>query len=428
MFRLAVIVLAAMVSPAAGVVSAQEVPRAFRGLFRPSDAPANSRHRVDLSTGISGGYAHADLDSDPLTDAFDLRLYQATLFGTSPVLQYTFTGERAVFGNVAGGSFARYGGRDWRATRYFNHLRVATPIGPRTNVALRGLASYSPFYTFDLSVDPEREDTELLPADEAQPMAKRSSLYLDVAGHIRHRLSTRSEVSLNGGFAYTTYSTKGLDSVTPSGSLQFSRQMTEHARLQLGYGFRQWHYPGSVLPLVRTHNIITGISYSRPLPFARRTQVGFDLGSAVAQTPKAWRYDLTGGAFVLQPLGRAWAAVGNYRRGLDGRTGLSAPLYLIGDTVALTVGGLVGRRVVVRSTGTFFTGTSLFDELQERSRWWSATTSVSTLVLGVAAAYLQIGWTGQRFAAQVGQVSGLPTVVDRFSVFGGLSVGLPLVR
>ena len=51
MFRIAVMVLAATIlSPAAGVVLAQEVPRVFRGLFRPSNTPADSRHRVDLGT------------------------------------------------------------------------------------------------------------------------------------------------------------------------------------------------------------------------------------------------------------------------------------------------------------------------------------------------------------------------------------------
>jgi hypothetical protein len=89
---------------------------------------------------------------------------------------------------------------------------------------------------------------------------------------------------------------------------------------------------------------------------------------------------------------------------------------------------VVARRFVLRGTATYVTGTSLFDELRERSRWWSASTSASTLLFGAAAVYLQAGWSGQRFAAQVGATTGLPTAVERFAVSGGLSVGLPLVR
>ena len=428
MLRTAVVVLLIAVVPGVRPVAAQEVPRVFRGLFRASDTPADSRHRVDLSTLISGVYATAELDQQPASGAFDVPLYEATMVGTTPLLQYAFVGQRRVFGTVLAGSFARYGSVNWRATRYFAHTRFATPTGPRTSLSLRALASYSPFYTFDLSLDPERDETDLLPTDEAQPMAYQSTTFYDLSAQLRHRLSTRSDIGLNVGAAYTDYANAGIDSITPSGSLRYSRGMTEHTRLQLGYGFRQWNYPDAALPVVRSHDIITGVSYARPLPFARRTQVGFDLGSAVAQTPDAWRYDINAAAFVMQPIGRAWVAVASYRHGLDARTGLSAPLYLFGDTAAVTLAGLVARRVVVRATGTYVSGTSMFEESRERNRWWSASTSISTLLFGAAAAFVQAGWTGQRFTAETGVITGLPTVVDRISVSAGLSLGLALVR
>jgi hypothetical protein len=416
-----------MVAAMATDASAQEVPRAFRGLFKASDTPANSRHRVDWSASFNGSYAQAELDLAPVTDAFDLPLYEATGVGMTHVIQYAFVGDRRVFGNVAGGSFGRYGSFNWLGTRYFNHMRFATPTGPRTNVALRALVTHTPFYSFDLTIDPEHEDTELLLPDATQPMAVRSTTYFDVSAQWRYRASLRSEISVSGDVAYTNYSGAGIDSITPSGTFRYSRQMTEHARLQLGYGVRQWEYPGVTTPVVRTHNIISGVSYSRPLPFSRRTQFGFDIGSAAAQTPNAWRYDVNGGAFVLHPLGRAWLAVGSYRRGLDFRAGLSEPLYLFGDSAAFTISGVVARRFVIRGTSTFVTGMSLFDQLREHNRWWSTSGSFSTLVFGIAT-YVQAGWTGQRFAAQVGHVTGLPTNVDRFFVSAGLSVGLPLVR
>lgn len=417
----------AVIAAIAPGVSAQEVPRMFRGLFRPNDTPADSRHRVDWSGTLGGTYAQANLDLKPLTDAFDLRLYEATALGASQVIQYAYAGSRRVFGSVAGGSFYRYGNQSWRASRYFNHMRFATPTGPRTNVALRALVSYTPFYSFDLTIDPEREDSELLLPDEPQPMAVRSTTYLDLSAQWRRRLTQRAEIGFSAGAAYTNYSGDGIDSFTPSAQFRFSRQMTQHSRLQLGYGARQWEYPESALPVVRTHDIISGVSYSRPLPFARRTFVGFDIGSAAAQTPNAWRYDVNGGAFVVQPLGRLFAAVGSYRRGLDARAGLSQPLYLLGDSAALTIAGLVARRFVVRGTSTFVTGLSLFDESRERSRWWSTSASLSTMVFGMAT-YVQAGWTGQRFAQQVGLVTGLPTTADRFSASAGLSLGVPLVR
>lgn len=399
----------------------------YRGLFKASDTPAGSRHRVDWSGSLGSTYGQADLDLEPLTDAFDLRLYESTAASTSQIIQYSFTGQRRVFGNVAGGSFARYGATGWRAARYFNNMRFAMPTGPRSNLSVRALVSYTPYYTFDLAIDPEREDTDLLLPDEPQPLSRRSSTYFDVSTQWRRRMTERSEISFSGGVAYTDYSSVGIDSFTPSASFRYSRQMTEHSRLQLGYGIRQWEYPDAALPMVRTHDIISGVSYSRPLPFARRTQVGFDVGSAAAQTPNAWRYDLSGGAFVLQPLGRMWMAVGSYRRGLDARAGLSQPLYLFGDTAAITISGLVARRFVIRGTSTFVTGMSLFDELREHNRWWSTSASASTLLFGVGT-YVQAAWTGQQFSQQVGNVTGLPTKVDRFSISAGVSFGLPLVR
>lgn len=255
-------------------------------------------------------------------------------------------------------------------------------------------------------------------------------MFYDVSAQWRRRLSIRSEISAGVGAAYTNYSGDGIDSLTPSGSVRYSRQMTEHFRMGLGYGIRQWNYPDPavVIPAVRSHDILSGLSYSRPLPFSRRTQVGFDFGSSVAQTPDAWRFHINGSAFVLHPISRSWVAVGSYRRGLDSRAGLSAPIYLFGDWLAATLSGVVARRVAVRTTATYVTGDSLFYDLHERTRWWSASTSVSTLVFGLAAAYVQAGWTGQRFATQVAMVSGLPTNIDRFSISAGISVGLPLVR
>jgi hypothetical protein len=423
--RVALIV--AMVAAGTPQVAAQEVPRMFRGLFRPSDTPANSRHRVDWTAAAGVTYGQADLDLNSLPAAFDVRLYEATTANTTQVIQYAFTGVRRVFAAAAGGSFWRYQSLGWETTRFFSAMRFATPTGPRTNVSLRGVVSYTPFYSLDLTVDPEREDTDLLPPSEPEIMARRSSTYYDVAAEWRHRPTVRSEISFAGGAAYTDYPGDGIDAFTPSGRFRYSRHMTEHSRMNLGYGVRLWEYPGSTTPIVRTHDIISGVSYTRPLPFARRTLVGFDIGSAVAQTPEAWRYDVTGGGFVAQPLGRLWALVGTYRYGLDGRAGLSEPLYLYGHTGAVTVTGLVGRRFVLRSTSTYVTGTSLFDELRERNRWWSTSASVSALFLGLAT-YVSANWNGQDFSQQVGEVTGLPTSVDRFSVSAGFSLGLPLVR
>lgn len=413
------------------VFAQQEVAPPFRQLFASAVPPIPRHHRLYFAGSVYVGRAETTVERP--ADAAYRRLYTAGGFAATPTLQYVFTGERVVLRSVTGATLQSYAPLGFFARRYFESVRLHSPLTEHTDLTIRGVATYSPVYVFDLAVDPEQTETDLVPAGDQQIVVFRRNLDIDTNGEWRYRLRQRSELDLDGGFAHTGFFDSGLDVSSPHAGVRFGHQVTANARLQLGYAYRRWIYDGgsdaaAAVPSVRLHDIRAGFKYSRPLPFWSRSRAGFSLGSGVSQTPGRTRFDFTGEAFLLHQISRSWNAAATYRRGLEVRSGLSQPLFLFGDSVALTAGGLLARRVALRTAASYFRGRSLLDRAESRLSWWSGTSVLSVRVAGPLAAFGQGAFVSQRVSARLGNLVGLPTFIDRYALSAGLTVAFPLVR
>jgi hypothetical protein len=420
---LALAALAAVASPAAAQ-DVQLLP-AFRGLFEPVQAPPRSRHHLFLTgqtflgrTGARAGTA--ETARQPLFDA--------TFAGAAPILQYVYSGRRAVFQSISGGSFLQYGDIGFHATRYFQALRYATPVSPHSDVALRGSLSYSPFYVYELTVDPEQEETDLVPADQSLLIAFQKNLSADVVGQWRYRPRPRGTFTAEGGVSRIDYFGRGLSATGPMAGTRYVHQVTQNTRVQLGYRVRRWFYDTPGVQDVTIHQLNGGVAYSRPLQLSRPTRFGFDVGSGLAEGRGGTRFTVTGGGFFAHQLPAAWLAVASYRRGFDVQSAIAQPIFLFGDTTALTLRGRLLPRTVLATTGSYVRGTTLFDPIEQHVSWWTGTAVLSVRLAAALGAYVRGLYTSQQFSTQLGALVGLPTEIDRYSVTAGLTLVLPLLR
>jgi hypothetical protein len=411
----------------AGPAQAQEVPRAFRGLFRASDDPRNARQRLELAASAFAGWVHADVDGAPT--AIDERFLEGSYEGFTSVLAYGFQGRATRFESISGGTFQHYSTLPgFRTTRLFERAQFRARLGPRTDVSVRGDVFYSPYYSLGLVVDPEEEEGEISPDVQEPFVSVRENLRLGTQVELVHRPSLRSEVAADYAFSDTRFLDEDFDLTSHTAGVRYRHNMTEHAHMRLGYRYHQWRFAGAESPTLRGHDIRAGVDYNRALPSSPRTRVGFDFGSTVARQPGTTRVDVSGEAFLWRRLSPDWVAAAVYARGFDVRAGLTEPLYYFSDTAAVSLGGQVARRAVVRFVGSYVRGRFAADVLENKTRSWNGTGGVSFGVARVMAVYAQATASTLKLSPRLGALTGLPVMVDRFAVASGVTIWFPLVR
>jgi hypothetical protein len=295
-------------------------------------------------------------------------------------------------------------------------------------VRLRGDVLYSPYYSLGLTGDPEAEAGEFAPDPQEPFVMTRENIRVDAQVEIVHRPSPRSEVAADYMFADTKFLNEGFHLRSHQAGVRYRRNMTEHAHLRLGYRFQQWSFADVNAPTLRGHEINVGIDYNRALPGSPRTRVGVDFGTTVAKQPGTTRVDVTGLAFIARRLAPQWVTSAVYTRSVDARAGLTQPVYLFADTAALSLAGLVARRAIVRVVGSYVRGTFSAGPVEDHSRSWNGTAGVSVRVARVTALFAQATASTLRVSERLRNITGLPVMVDRVAVTGGLTIWFPLVR
>lgn len=408
------------------IAMGQELPTPFQAL-QPAAPAAPRHHRLFATASVYADKIGADLDESPT--GLEGHLYDGVYFGVTPSLQYLYVGNRILFTVATGTTINRYAPGQVDATRFFQSMRMTTGLTEHTDMTVRAVVLYSPFYSFDLSQDPQNPETPpVVPSDEQLLVARRRNLNVDVGGEWRYRGSPQSTWTIDGGLTKTAFFGEGVDLLSPRVGFRFTHSYTPNFGVQFGYGFRDYEYEGAPRLHTTTHDLRTGIGYSKLLPLGRPTRVGFDVGGAAIRTASETKFDVTGGAYLTREISRDWSAVLYYRRGMVVRDGLDQPLFLFGDTIAATLTGRLSRRLASYTTGTYVRGSTVVDPIEEHTRWWSASTVMTWQIGGPFAAFGEGTYISQRFSADLGPFIGLPTSLDRYSFTAGLIMILPLVR
>jgi hypothetical protein len=433
-WRVAAVVVAAL---ALAPVEALAQNRLFRGLFRASEDPAASRDQLFAIVTGDFGYDRVRYDST-LTGTLERPVsVSATTPGASAALSYFHRGNRVAFAASGGGYYRSYSllpGKSFPS--FFQQTRFTAKLTPRTELRLNQGLTHARFYGYNRSVnaDLEPDDTEDLVPDpgtlvepENEFFAERRSNFVYTGGaEVMHRFSERATFSTTVSGRYVDFRDESPDAASWRAAVRFNRRMTQYATVRMGYAFSTWRYPQFDVRLV-SHDINAGVAYSRPLPMSRRTRVGFDLSSAIADAPDSVRFRINGLAFVSHIVSRDWVTSALYRRDNEVIEGFAVPFFLFSDSVGGSLTGLVARRVALSFSGSYSYGRYDIGPIENRSRWASGSVLARATLYRTLAGYVQ-GGTGQYdFDRRFGLYRTTPLSNNRYWVRAGVVLGLPLI-
>lgn len=432
--RVAAVAIAAL---ALAPVEALAQNRLFRGLFRASEDPAASRDQLFAIVTGDFGYDRVRYDST-LTGTLERPVsVSATTPGASAALSYWHRGNRVAFAATGGGYYRSYSvlpGKSFPS--FYEQTRLTAKLTPRTELRLNQGLTHARFYGYNRSVnaDLEPDDSDDLVPDpgtlvepENEFFAERRSNFVYTGGaEIMHRFSERATFSTIVSGRYVDFRDDSPDAASWRAAVRFNRRMTQYATVRMGYAFSTWRYPQFDVRLV-SHDINAGVAYSRPLPMSRRTRVGFDLSSAIADAPDSVRFRLNGLAFVSHIISREWVASALYRRDNEVIEGFAVPFFLFSDSVGGSLTGVVARRVVLSFNGSYSYGQYDIGPVANRSTWASGSAMARTTIYRTLAGYVQGGVGQYDFDRRFGLYRTTPLSNNRYWIRAGVVLGLPLI-
>ena len=211
---------------------------------------------------------------------------------------------------------------------------------------------------------------------------------------------------------------------TMGANASYQYQKSRYMTLRAGYGFYRSQLPGLLITYYDTHNIDLGIGYRRPLSFSRRSLLAFNLGSTVISDGLGHYFFVTGDASLSHQLSQFWALAISYNRSVARMGGLSAPF--VTDVGAVSVGGLVTRRLSLAGIGSFSRGDTAVgvQNAYDAAYGSGRVTYQFTRFLPVYTEYIYYFY---RFNASTGLAVNFPMNVNRHGLRVGLSYSLPLI-
>ena len=432
-------------------LSAGASQRPFRGLFGPRKTSRPVTQQLDLTASLFG--LRNQLINGPGTTGNSPFQNSWNAAGGNTLLRYS-----AVLPGVSvsayGATAAHYyvGYRSPLQMSYSGGVGATTYVGKakRTTVAGSQTVAYVPFFGY-------YPYTGLLPNQPAEiPVSVPNNHYAAGPGtslalhtnlRISHTLGRRTSASAYYSMDRTTYS-NNPDFLWQTLGVSYHHGLTRNSSLRLGYWYRDglgessggggvWA-PGAL----DNHTIDVGIDYARSLSPWRRTTIAFGTGSTLArrlndfegvvagsQAPMSLY--VTGFVAVNREVGRTWNVRGTYNRFMSYVPGFNAPFF--NDAVSVGTGGAVGRRVTMSaqlsgsrgSVGLAPRGTSA--QTYGNQFWaYTATAQAQYALSRHWAAFASYAYYNYLFGPVVTLPVGLPGRSGRQSIYGGLTLWLPI--
>jgi hypothetical protein len=419
----AAFVAVAALTAGAGSAFAQLKP--IKPLFRASYDPENSRNVLDATADVFAGWSR-----------FSTRyLFQpeglvgsGEYYGGGGALYYTHKGQRVDFGITGGGWVRGYSNlRDQRYPAGYEGIALSMAFTPRTSLRMRQSFTYTGYYAYTPTLIPDIDSTSILPPTVDYFLDRRSTRTHTGGITIEHKFSERSTFGVSYDTRYADISDGGNDGSGHHTGARYQYRMTQYSTLNLGYTFSRWSYPGYGTSFI-SHDINTGVAYSRPLASSRRTRVGFDVSSAFVGDEGSSRFRLNGGGYIAHLLSPRWEISAIYRRRNEVVEGFAAPFLLFTDTASVGAYGSISRRISLSTWGSWAYGSYDYGTVTNHLRSLAATSTLSGALLSYLSAYVQAGTARNDFQTRAGLVQGVPRVFDSLWVRGGLTLALPLVR
>jgi hypothetical protein len=415
--------------------------RPFRGLFGLGDT---GRTGAAISGDIFGAYddnVAATLPGRPR----DPRYARSGWYtGANSHLYMNWRGDRAAVNGWASAGTSYYAEfSNPLVPSYSAGLGFSRPLGERSSMRIGQMFQYSPYFLNGFFPEPSQLDDVPLPAVELVPgndvSGNTIARYGTVAGFTR-QLSRSAKFSTGYSYSISNYSDYDRAFRQQSGTATFSRGLTKHASLRLGYAYRsvtqEVGLPG--IPDLENHmqDIIASIDYNRSiaLSMSRRTHVSFSTGTSyIARSDlsgsefdqrRRSRFYVTGTAEITHEMGRTWKAAAIYRRS----AGFSELVFepVTSDSVSASLLGLLGRRIEVSALAGASSGHVGSFQTDDHFSSYRAMVQVRRALSRYLAARAAYIFYHHDFDNQIRLPIGFPQALDRQGVQVGLSVWLPL--
>ncbi len=330
--------------------------RAYRGLFGPDER--NAAQVLSVSGQMGTGYETGLLvDRHPI----DGSVGSSSFFKSESVfslfaggISYLDHTDRLDF-TAAFQSAARDYSRFAMITSHLASSELTVRLSRRTTVSGFGRATYQPWgntiYSAALT-DPAFGQV-VSPIREVAVLNGSYWTYSSGAS-ISQQLSRRSTVSATYSYDVANFTGLAGNYEQQAAALRYAHGITRNLGWHVGYSYTDAKFGGQPTGY-RARGLDAGLDFNRSLSLTRRTQVGFSSGmSAIDSNVKlpldrqGTQYGVTGAAWLNREISRTWSAVVSYNRNVAFFESLRAPYFY--DSLSLGVGGLMSRRVGLRST------------------------------------------------------------------------------
>ena len=232
----------------------------------------------------------------------------------------------------------------------FDHS-VRVLVRPTTRVTMDAQAThvYSPFFMFQPSAFVSMDSPRVLPGlPQIATMIRNNTIGANAS--LAYQYGKHSTVSAMFTGRETRFQRR------PEYDLQlfgvqalWRRGLTRGLQLRLGYARDEWRSRVGSMSHVQ-EEILAGVDFTRALSIARKTTISFATETAALQRPETGRrFRLNGSATLAHQMGRTWLLSLNASRSSEFWPGFNAPL--LGDTVTLSLGGLLTPRLELVTVG-----------------------------------------------------------------------------
>jgi hypothetical protein len=265
--------------------------------------------------------------------------------GVLGTLQYASSPQDWTFdGSVT--SFARISEADAASSSSAHSAQatVSTVLGRSARLVATQSATYSPYFQLMLIPPVAAAIADVPPSSVFQPefdttsgesISYRTNIGLTQLG-VKNRFRSYYD------FAASTLASGNNDTRVHQASALFERQVSRYRMLRLGYTLQHSREGVDAPAGFRTHDILLGGGYERPLSFSRRTTVGVSGGSSMIEAADR-EFRLLVDGTLRHEMGRTWVLRSSYHQGAQFAAGFAAPFYARTTRANLT--GLVSRRI-----------------------------------------------------------------------------------
>jgi hypothetical protein len=357
-------------------------------------------------------------------------------------LQYSLVRDRGSFNASAGASARYYRARKDILPGYTAAVGGSVAITRWLNWGGDLRAVDQPLYGLTLFPDAIAVHPGILsPIDYTQDVAHGG--YRRVGGNTRVGLALGEQtgVELHYEASRGEIGDEGFHQTLQGAGASFLRQLTRDLGMRLGYARRVGTYelaggteladgtaPAGGTRRIENDSIDAGLEYSHALSLSRHTSFSFATGATGVSDGDRTRFRVIGHATLDREIGRTWDAALIYSRDVGFIETLVEPTF--SDSLALTIGGLIGRRVELRTEVAATVGRLGFDR-GATDRGFDAYDGTAQLTvavsryLGISASYTYYRYTFDSGAPLTGAVY---RRLDRQSVQAGLTLWAPLLH